>query len=710
MSPEQATGERQLDARSDLYSLGCVVYEMLAGEPPITGVTTQAIIAKLMTERPVRLRTIRDGVPVAVDEAVAQALAKVPADRFATAEEFAVALSASAPSRRRWSGRQVTWAMGGILGVAALIVVGRLVIHRTPPGPSAVPKLRQFTFTGDANDAAISPDGKTIAYVADTMASLVVEDVSGGGRATLVRTKRWMRLPKWSRDGSQLLYSEGDPDQFNFSNLIAVPRLGGARQDHSPGEGIRLSGPGAYEFGAGDTTLIVGIYTDSSPNNWLYSGSRPETIRRVSADSASAVGRLFRMTGEPWREGELGQFRLSPDGQWLAFVDDDSKRLAIGLVRPTGGTINTLVDSLPSRSGLNTGLAWAPDGAGLYYTLSDGATGAVMRQAVDPKRGVARGKPVAVLENLSAPWGLSLAADGGRLAMGSGFDRQHLVLVRLGVPGGSPPSLTRFSCGTGACFPGGVSPDKQMFTYVKFATSGDPLGDLYLREISGAAERRLAAGVSYQSTRFSADSREVAYLSPVADSQALVVMDVASGRSREVWRGKEAWDVVRLGEGSHGWGVLVRSGLILVGDSIRRVSPPDSNHYWTMAVMSPDGRWAAVRQAGPDGRGIAFRVELATGRETPLLGRGWLPLSWSRDGRILMVLGDTITQAEVAVEAMPAAGGALRRLAVFPPAGRFALCDSRSVGISDDGEVALCGEVDLNSDVYIVDNFGAGPR
>ncbi|MCH7474060.1 MAG: protein kinase [Gemmatimonadetes bacterium] len=92
MSPEQATANRELDARSDIYALGCVVYEMLAGEPPHTGPTTQAIIAKLMTERPVRLRIVRDTVPESIERAVMKALAKVRADRFETAADFRTAL------------------------------------------------------------------------------------------------------------------------------------------------------------------------------------------------------------------------------------------------------------------------------------------------------------------------------------------------------------------------------------------------------------------------------------------------------------------------------------------------------------------------------------------------------------------------------------------------------------------------------------------
>ena len=93
MSPEQATGDRALDARSDVYSLAAVVYEMLAGEPPVSGPTVQAVIAKLLTERPTRLRVVRDTVPEGVDKAVAKALAKVPADRFPSAGEFAEVLS-----------------------------------------------------------------------------------------------------------------------------------------------------------------------------------------------------------------------------------------------------------------------------------------------------------------------------------------------------------------------------------------------------------------------------------------------------------------------------------------------------------------------------------------------------------------------------------------------------------------------------------------
>ncbi|HET7427179.1 MAG TPA: serine/threonine-protein kinase, partial [Gemmatimonadales bacterium] len=91
-SPEQARGERVLDGRTDIYALGCVLYEMLTGEPPFTGATRAAILARHLSGAVPPLRTVRADLPIAVERAVLRALAKQPEERFATAGEMAAAL------------------------------------------------------------------------------------------------------------------------------------------------------------------------------------------------------------------------------------------------------------------------------------------------------------------------------------------------------------------------------------------------------------------------------------------------------------------------------------------------------------------------------------------------------------------------------------------------------------------------------------------
>src|SRR5438309_7372579 len=95
MSPEQATGGARLDGRSDIYSVACVLYEMLAGDPPCVASSAHAIAARQSMDPVPRLRTVRETVPAAVEQVIGQALAKVAADRFATAAAFAEALQAA---------------------------------------------------------------------------------------------------------------------------------------------------------------------------------------------------------------------------------------------------------------------------------------------------------------------------------------------------------------------------------------------------------------------------------------------------------------------------------------------------------------------------------------------------------------------------------------------------------------------------------------
>ena len=183
MSPEQAMGERTLDARTDIYALGCVLYEMLTGEAPFTGPTAQAIVGRVLTEKPARVIPRRDRVTPAVEGAVLRALEKLPADRFASAKEFSEALdgrgatttsygdatAGAAPGRARWRDPVV---LGLALATVAALVWGAIASRRGPVDEevpvrftltpdTAAPIVYNFTWSTVA-----SPDGKLIVYSA----------------------------------------------------------------------------------------------------------------------------------------------------------------------------------------------------------------------------------------------------------------------------------------------------------------------------------------------------------------------------------------------------------------------------------------------------------------------------------------------------------------------------------------------------------------
>jgi serine/threonine-protein kinase len=220
MSPEQATGERTLDARADVYSLGCMLYEMLVGEPPHTGPTVQAVIAAVVTKEPERITARRRSVPANIEAAVHKALAKLPADRFATAEAFSKALSEpmAAASMSSITGfasaeRRAPRAERPLLAVAILVLAALAAWGWFRPTPH--PFMNRYamflrTNEGVATGAlgghvAISPDGKRIVYMGRGAGTTVLWIKDAGQVApTLLSGTDGATSPFFSPDGRQL--------------------------------------------------------------------------------------------------------------------------------------------------------------------------------------------------------------------------------------------------------------------------------------------------------------------------------------------------------------------------------------------------------------------------------------------------------------------------------------------------------------------------
>ncbi|MCP4249959.1 MAG: protein kinase, partial [bacterium] len=176
MSPEQATAEKDLTNRSDIYSLGAVLYEMLTGDPPHTGSSAQAIIMKIVTDEARPVTESRKSVPPHVAAATAKALEKLAADRFASAARFAEALgnlafvdhatlqTAATPARGRTT--LVSWAGWA---VAVVVVLGGWLLWPTVTPPertvTTIPAPPGHDFVGGAS-IALSPDGTRIAFAA----------------------------------------------------------------------------------------------------------------------------------------------------------------------------------------------------------------------------------------------------------------------------------------------------------------------------------------------------------------------------------------------------------------------------------------------------------------------------------------------------------------------------------------------------------------
>jgi serine/threonine-protein kinase len=231
MSPEQAAAERQLDGRSDQYSLASVLYEMLAGAPPFTGASAAAVMSKLMTEVPARIEAARASVPAGVGDALARALEKVPADRFDTVAQFIDALGADASggyrsarvvpgAERVWKRRAMAFAGVGVVGVAAALVVPRWVgrnassIGVDEPRffsivlPDSLPVSPAADMYGvPLRGIDISGDGKRIVYNTEgkSASRLAVADLTTGHVQVVPATDSAL-MPTFSPSGDELLF------------------------------------------------------------------------------------------------------------------------------------------------------------------------------------------------------------------------------------------------------------------------------------------------------------------------------------------------------------------------------------------------------------------------------------------------------------------------------------------------------------------------
>ncbi len=435
MSPEQATADRALDARSDVYSLGAVLYEMLAGEPPHTGATAHAVIAKLLTERPLSLRVVRSSLPPGVDAAVSRALETVAADRFPTAGEFARALDAAraaAPQVATVGTRRRAVVIGVAAGVLVVAAVG-WIVWRSHRRDSAAPSFNartQVTFTGNAARPALSADGTQIAYVVHDCTSsgcqdaIDIQDVDGSAKRRLVDGVSAIDFLNWSPDRRFLLFVQTHGSKIG---IFLVSTLGGAPRR---------------------------VGSDSSSFAFLWSG---DSLVETAGDFADTVGWLKTrpFDGEARDSIRLhglkggGYAMAFPGDQWLLLAGEGRHGQEARIVDRQGQQRDVFIGG---RQGFQIGgsaaWSWVPLG---------GSRQGIVRLPVDLGTGKFRLPPDTVLNAASDFFDVS--ADGSTIAYVEGGRQYDMWVLPLAEAMQGRFSPERHIFGSTSQLGGALSPD-----------------------------------------------------------------------------------------------------------------------------------------------------------------------------------------------------------------------------------------------------------
>jgi serine/threonine-protein kinase len=661
MSPEQATAEKEISARSDVYSLASVLFEMLAGEPPHSGGSAQAIIMKIIAEPAQDVTKFRKTVPPNVAAAVARALEKVPADRFDSAKSFAEALGNPAfrtdgqlPVGPTGVAGAEGFSRGAFAGVATLAMVasavaiwGWLRSPPLPPPPSVRYQLSLFAPSpgegGRWRHLALSADGRDIAFTQprggssmiwlktpDRASAEPLAGTEGGVAATFSHDGEWIafvtggRLRKVRRDGS---------DATTIADVVAPGNASTAWLDDGTvlftGRRFDLSAVGA------DGTTRVVIPRDSLPNNVFdiaaVPGSRSALI--VTCASNCVQAELWAVdlgSGERRRLAERAMRVWFVSGGLAVFVETQTGRV---LAAPYDeGSLSFAAPATPVFEDVRRA-----GGEGIAMAVSDNGT-----LLYAPGTGAEEFQPVWITREgsitpVDSTWSFvpgsaaTLSPDGNRLAVavedGASTD---IWLKELAPEGG----LRRLTFNGNASGPEWTHDGKALlYTNVQEGTGS---GDITRRRIEGTDSGRTVLRTT----------RNVASIALLQDTTRLIVrFGPPATRDVYFWRG-----------GTASPDTLVP---LLASDRHEEVAMSLSrDERWLAYASDESGRFEVYVVPFPDVKADKWQVSVAGGRSP----------RWARSGRELFFrdLTGGLVSVPVTIGSIPTFGE--RRL-LFRPDG-----------------------------------------
>ncbi len=665
MSPEQATGERAVDARSDIYSLGCVAYEMLTGDPPHTASTVQAIVAKVLTETPSPVTRTRTMVPPNVAAAVERALAKTPADRFATAADFSAALAdpnyrlpSSVGADGASAGKHGLWNPVSLVAAALALVFLATTLWSPFKRSEEPPVRRQRVLLWEAGapinyvglSTGISPDGQTIVY-ADTV---------GGGKLWSKSRAQAEPTPIPGTDGAISATFSPDGQWLAFvseGKLKKIPAAGGSA-----------------------ITLADTVNTAWPALAWLDDGTMlynngTFTLQRVADAGGTSTAIGSGLSGR-------GIVALSPlpnaRGAIAALCTSGCGQVGIWAVDLRTNEFRALLDDATQ--------GWYLPSGHLLYVAVDGS---VFAADFDLETLELRGAAIPVLDGVRVAFGnadLALSLSGTMLyvkgaATGGGDAFAPAWVERDGTSSIIDPNWRMTAGANGGI---AISPDGSRLAV---NIRGDATSDIWIKQLDRGPLSRLSfEGSTNFRPNWTPDGRSVTYLSNRGDStnsydfytqradgsgKPEMLLNLEESITEGFYSPDGEWYILRTGGLAGVTGNRVIVGLRPGKDSVVVPLVADDRYDAKVAALSPDGRWLAY-ESDESGREEIYvrpfpntddaRVQVST-------AGGTAPL-WSRSGDEIFFLNGSLEFISAAVTR--GATLEVRELKIlFPTAGRF---------------------------------------
>ncbi|HET9515239.1 MAG TPA: protein kinase [Gemmatimonadales bacterium] len=676
MSPEQAVASPDVDHRADIYALGVLGYELLAGQPPFTAATPQELLTKHVALQPEPLLSHREETPPGLAHAIMRCLEKRPEDRWQSAVELVDQLEplttpsgGVTPAALAPVTRASRWLMPLVAGLVIVAAAVSLLRFRSAPAAAAEVRQRQLTFLGNVADAAPSPDGQFLALaLRDTVGHrIVVRDLLGGNEVPIGMLRSFLTL-SWSGDGSQVYSQMAGAER----TVVSIPRLGGPMRVLFP----RLGMPSP------DGRRVAHILSTRKRLLLFGPGQDDSTVIDLPFDYLWPLNPVW-----------------SPDGSRVALplIRGDFRRSSIAIIPVDGSPPHEiLADSLSVE-----GAVWAPDGKAIYFLREHGTVSSLFRQELDGEFRP-RGNPVRLLDGLepyaSPPHGaarLALSSDGRRLVYVR--SRTWSNIGRLAI--GADPRLgfQPFTSGTADHRGGRLSRDDRRLMFFRSEPNGDNV--ILLRLDGGAPTSELSLMGSAYQVAWGRRDDAVAITGSDSGPIGIRIVTPGSAATRDFLVGTVGTELDWSPDGR----------LIYQASGNRRLGWLDPATGEQGILPQPDGEgWAFSPRVSPDGRQLAFfwNREGVAGLWLAALGgdssavqvaSGTIrPIRWSPDGTRLwageMMPGDNrIRLLEVRIP-----GGTTRPLTMLPAG--FDITD-----LTSDARTLMVTQRELQSDAWLIE-------